>query len=91
MLQDVTALILIASNSRNRTIQTEQLKKETQDLSKQYTKTHNINREKFWSIQTHSLHDAENSNMWNAWKKCSEKVEEKAPALKKAPLHVPIT
>ena len=39
-------------------------------------------RKRFWSIQTHSLYDVENSNMWNAWKKCSEEVEENTSALK---------
>ena len=67
----------IPSNNRNRFPQNEQLKKEASDLLKQYTKTCDMNREKFWSIQTHSLYNVENSNLGNAWKKCSEEVEGK--------------
>ena len=37
---------------------------------------------KFWSIQTLSLDNVDNSNMWNASKKCSEAVEEKLLYLK---------
>ena len=41
-----------------------------------------MKREKFWSIHTHYLYNVENSNMWNAWKKCSEEAEEKTHELK---------
>ena len=80
--KEVSKQFHIASNDRNRFPQNEQLKKEASDLLKQYTKTCNMNREKFSSIQAHSLYNVENSSTGNAWKKCSEKVEEKTPTLK---------